>query len=172
MALPYVGGYQVPVNRPPFFTPILHPMTPFFIQSTPNDPLFSTFCIKFYIKVANFCALRAHFEKFNDFCCNFNKKNCKFCLEIAFLHTEWPPFLRVHIRKAPIFLVPTPNDPFFRRNLTPNAPYFRSPVGTCTSLSYLSAPPPPPGHEALHFAFFFFFFCSRLQGYSKSLTRN
>ena len=30
-ALPYVGGYQVPVSRPPFFTPTLHPMTPFFI---------------------------------------------------------------------------------------------------------------------------------------------
>ena len=29
-ALPYVGGYQMPVNRPPFFTSILHPMTPFF----------------------------------------------------------------------------------------------------------------------------------------------
>ena len=42
-AIPCVGGYQVPVNRPPFFTQILHPMTPFFIQSTPNDPLFSTF---------------------------------------------------------------------------------------------------------------------------------
>ena len=41
-ALPYVGEYQVPVNRPPFFKPTLHPMTPFFfIQSTPNDPLFS-----------------------------------------------------------------------------------------------------------------------------------
>ena len=42
-ALPYVGGYQVPVNRPPFLTPILHPMTPFFIRFTPNDPLFPTF---------------------------------------------------------------------------------------------------------------------------------
>ena len=29
-ALPYVGGYQVRVNRPPFFMPTLHPMTPFF----------------------------------------------------------------------------------------------------------------------------------------------
>ena len=31
--------------------------------------------------------------------------------------------------------------PFFQQNLTSNAPYFCSPVGTCTSLSYSSAPP-------------------------------
>ena len=30
-------------------------------------PPFFHFCIKFYMKIAIFCALRAHFEKFNDF---------------------------------------------------------------------------------------------------------
>ena len=29
-ALPYVGRYHLSVNRPPFLTQILHPMTPFF----------------------------------------------------------------------------------------------------------------------------------------------
>ena len=32
-ALPYVGGYQVLVNRLLYFTPTLHPMTPFFFYS-------------------------------------------------------------------------------------------------------------------------------------------
>ena len=40
-------------------------MTPLFIQSTPNDPLFFHYCIEFYIEILNFCALRGHFEKFN-----------------------------------------------------------------------------------------------------------
>ena len=40
-ALPYVDGYQVPVNRPPFFTPTLHPMTPIFLFSPhPMTPFF------------------------------------------------------------------------------------------------------------------------------------
>ena len=42
------------------------------------------------------------------------------------------------------FFEPTLNDwptPSFQRNLTTNAPYFRSSVDTCTSLSYSSAPP-------------------------------
>ena len=39
-ALPYVGGYQVPVIRPPFFMPILHPMTPFFFSPHPLTPFF------------------------------------------------------------------------------------------------------------------------------------
>ena len=50
-------------------------------------------------------------------------------------------FLGVHTKRDPPFsLVPTPNDPLVSINLTPNAPYFRSQVGTCTSLSYSSAP--------------------------------
>ena len=44
--------------------------------------------------------------------------------------------------RGPNFFDLTPNDPFFLRNPTPNAPCFRSPVGTYPSLSYSSAPPP------------------------------
>ena len=32
--------------------------------------------------------------------------------------------------------------PFFKQNLTPNAPFFHTPVGTCMSLSYSSVSPP------------------------------
>ena len=111
-ALPYVGGYQVPVNRLPFFTPILHPMIPIFIQSTPNDPLFFHFCLKFYIKIANFSALRAHLKKFNKFVAILTENlqilpwNCIFAHWMTPIfgsphqksphffgaHTEWPPF--------------------------------------------------------------------------------
>ena len=120
--------------------PILHPMTPFSYSVHTQWPPFSHFSIKFYIKIANFCALRAHFEKFNDFVAILTENLQILPWNSIFAH--WmTPFLGVHTKKAPICLVPTPNDPFFRRNLTtPNAPYFRSPVGTCTSLSYLSAP--------------------------------
>ena len=111
-ALPYVVGYQVPVNRPPFFTPILHPMTPFFYSVHTQWPPFFHFCIKFYIKIANFWARRAHFEKFNDFVAILKENlqilpwNCIFPHGMTPIlgsphqksprffgtHTEWPPF--------------------------------------------------------------------------------
>ena len=75
--------------------------------------------------------------------CKFlrNQTFCgKFWLQIAFLHTEWPHFGESAPKKTPIFWCPHRMTPFFRRNLTPNAPCFRSLVGTCTSLSYSSAP--------------------------------
>ena len=98
-------------QRPPFlFGP--HPMTPFF-----------HFCIKFYIKIANFCMLRAHFEKFNDFVAILTENlqilpcNCIF--------THWmTPILGVHTKKAPIFLVPTLNDPLFSTKSYTERPLF------------------------------------------------
>ena len=140
-ALPYVGGYQVPVNRTPFFTPILHPMTPFFIQFTPNEPLFPLLYQILHKKYANFCALRAHFEKFNDFVAILKGNSQILPWNCIFAHWMIPIFGSPHQKKAPFFWCPHRMTPFFWRNLTPNAPYFRSPVGTCTSLSYLSAPP-------------------------------
>ena len=51
-------------------------------------------------------------------------------------------FLGVHIKKDPTFFwSPHQITPFFQRNLTPNAPYFHSLVGTCMSLSYSSDTP-------------------------------
>ena len=41
-ALPYINGYQVPVNRFPYFMPTLHPLTPFSLVHTQWPP-FSTF---------------------------------------------------------------------------------------------------------------------------------
>ena len=134
-ALPYVGGYQVPVNRPPFFTPILHPMTPFFYSVHIQWPPFFQFCIKFYIKSANFCALCTHFEKSNDFVAILTE-NLQILPWNCILHAEWPPFLWVHTKKG----AHTKWPPFFLTKFYTECPYFRSPVGTCMSLSYSSAP--------------------------------
>ena len=123
----------------PFFLFSPHPMTPFF-----------HFCIKFYLKNANFCALCAHFEKFNDFCGNFYRKFANFALKLHFCTLNDPQFWE-SMKKPPFFWCPHRMRPFFRRNLTPNAPYFRSPVGTCTSLSYLSAPGFRPLLPCVHF---------------------
>ena len=140
-ALPYVGGYQVPVNRPPFLRRSYTQWPPFFYSVHTQWPPFFHFCIKFYIKIANFCALRAHFEKFNDFCGNFNRKFASFALKLHFCTLNEPHFWESTSEKPPFFGAHWHRmTPFFRRNFTPNAPYFRSPVGTCTSLSYLSAP--------------------------------
>ena len=117
--------YQVPVNRPPFLTPTLHPMTPLFYSVHTQWPPFSHFCIKFYIKIANFCALCPHFEKFNDFVAILTENlqilpwNCIFAHWMTPIfgsphqksphffgaHTEWPPFFdEILHRMPPIFV--------------------------------------------------------------------
>ena len=112
-ALPYVGGYQVPVNRPLFFTPILHPMTPFFYSVHTQWPPFFHFCIKFYIKSANLCALRAHFEKLNDFVAILKENlqilpwNCIFAHWMTPIfgspHQKSPHFFGAHTEWSPSF---------------------------------------------------------------------
>ena len=83
----------------------------------------------------------AHFEKFNDFVAILTEHLQILPWTCIFVHWMTPIFVRPQ-QKSPHFVgAHTEWPPFFRRNLTPNAPYFRSPVGTCTSLSYLSAPP-------------------------------
>ena len=122
----------------------------FYADPTPNDPLFYSvhtqwppffhFCIKFYIKIANFCALLAHFEKFNDFVAILKANSQILPWNCIFAHWMTPIFGSPHPKSPHFFGAHTEWPPFFWRNLTPNAPYFRSPVCICTSLSYLSAP--------------------------------
>ena len=59
-ALPYVGGYQVPVIRPPFYAD-LRPNDPFLFSPHPMA-LFFHFCSIFYIQIANFQMFCARFE--------------------------------------------------------------------------------------------------------------
>ena len=124
-ALPYVGGYQVPVNRPPFFTQILHPMTPFFYSVHTQWPPFFHFCIKFYPKIAFFCSLCAHFEKFNDFVAILIEILQILPYNCIFAHRMTPIFGESTPNKPPFFWCPHRMTPSFRRNLTPNAPYYR-----------------------------------------------
>ena len=97
---------------------------PFFIQSTPNDPFFP---LLYHILHEN-CKFFARFARILrnlTILCQFQQKICKFCLEIAFLHTEWPPFLMSPHQKSPhFFLVPKPNDPLFSTKSYTERPLF------------------------------------------------
>ena len=86
-------------------------MTLFFPQSTPSDPFIS---LSYQILLTNckFSRTSCAFWEIYRFCSFF----CKFWLKVEFLHTEWPPFLRVHIKKDLIFLESTSKTiPFFWR---------------------------------------------------------
>ena len=109
-------------------------MTP--LQSTPNGPIFFHFRIKFYIQIANVCS-------------NFNMKFASIGLKLHFCTLSDPIFGGPR-QKGSHFFEPTSNDPLLQQNLAPNATYFRSPVGTCTSLSYLSAPSPREFGQTKH----------------------
>ena len=133
---------------PPFF--LNRPYTqwpPFFIQSTPNDPLFS---LLYQILHKNCKFLRASraFWEILRFCGNLNRKCANSALKLHFCTLNDPHFWEPTPKKAPIFLVPTSNDPLiFDEILHRTPPIFVSGIGTGTSLSYLSAPgdsPPPP----------------------------
>ena len=122
----------------------------FYADPTPNDPLFYSvhtqwppffhFCMKFYMKIANFLRASAHFEKFNDFVAILTENLQILPWTCIFAHWITPIFGSPQQRSPHFFWCPHQMIPFFRRNLTPNAPNFRSPVGTCMPLSYLSAP--------------------------------
>ena len=141
---PICRGYQVPVNRPPFLRQSYNQWPPFFSVHT-QWPHFFHFCIKFYIKIANFCALREHFEKFNDFVAILTE-NLQILPWNCICTLNDPHFWESTPKKPPFFWCPHRMTPFIQRNLTLNAPYFRSLVGTYRSLSYLSAPPGIASH--------------------------
>ena len=122
-----------------FFTAILHPVIPFFSSVHTQRPyVFFTFVSNFYIQNANFSALRAHFEKFTNLAVILTY-NLQISTWNWSLYAQWFPLFGFHIKRDHIFEANTKWPPFFQKNLTPNASYFRSPVGTCTSLSYSSA---------------------------------
>ena len=88
------------------------------------------------------------FWEISQFCGNFNIILAEFGLKLHFCTLNDPHFWESTPEKTFFFffffLCPHRMTPFFRRNLTPNAPNFRSPIGTYTSLSYSSAPIRPP----------------------------
>ena len=135
------------------FTQILHPMTPLFSSVHTQWLPFFHFSIKFYIQIAKVSrALRAFWE-IHKFGGNFNIElanvgwKLNFFILNAFLMTLI--FESRHIKGKKIvffffffffFWSLHRMTPLFQRNLILNPLYFRSPVSTYASLSYLSAP--------------------------------
>ena len=128
------------LSKDPFYYANPTPNDPLFIQSTPNDPLFH-FCIKFYIKIANFCALRAHFEKFNNFEAILTENLQILPWNCIFAHWMTPIFGSPH-QKSPHFLVPTPNDPLFSTKSYTECPLF-SFSGRHLYVTFIFECPPP-----------------------------
>ena len=119
-------------------------MTPLFPQSS-KWPLFHFPTVSnFTHKLLIFTSF-AHILKFLrdiKLCGNFNIKFANFGSKLHFCTLNDPHFWESSSQNIPFFGVHF-GTPFFQRNLTLNAPFFPFPVGTCTSLSYSSAPPPP-----------------------------
>ena len=86
-ALPFVGGYQVPSIDSIFHADL-----------TPNTPFFH-----FRIKFNTNWKYLGKFWEIYKFCSNFNIKFANLGLKITFLHTKWPPFLGIHIKKVFFF---------------------------------------------------------------------
>ena len=112
------------------FTPILHPMTPPFPQSTPNDLLFPLLYQNFHKNDANFRALG--FWEIYQFWDNFNIKFANFGLKLNFCTLNDPHFWESTSKKIPLFGAHT-IDPLFSTKSYTECPYFRSPVGTFIS---------------------------------------
>ena len=101
--------YADPASNDPLFSISPHPMTNFF----------PTFVSNFTYKLQIFACFSRILRNL-AILWQFWYKTSKFWLEIAFLHTEWPPFLGVHTKKDPIlFWVSTLNDsPFSTKSYT------------------------------------------------------
>ena len=146
-ALPYVGQYNLPVNRPPCLCKFYIHGPCFSLQSTPNDPLFS----KFQHKISNFSCPSCAFLIYCQFCA----KNGKFSLKFDKIFTGMTPILgSSHKRKPNFFFGFHTYDPLFSTKSYTECPSrFRSPVGTYLSLSYSSAVLP---HQRF-FVYIYFF---------------
>ena len=77
---------------------------PFHADLTPNDPHFP---LSYQILHTNWKYLGAlyAFWEIYTFCDNFKIKFANFGLKIAVLHTKWPPFLGIHIKKIFFYLI-------------------------------------------------------------------
>ena len=116
-------------------------MTPFFHSVHTQWPPFFHFCIKFYIKIANFCALRVHFEKFNDFVAILIENLQILLWNCTFAHWMTPISGSPH-QKSPHFLVPTPNDPLFSTKSYTECPLFLF-SGRHLYVTFIFECPPP-----------------------------
>ena len=140
-ALPYVSGYQVPANRPPFSTLILHPITPFSSVHTQ----WLIFLLSYQILQAS-CA----FWDIYKFCGKFNIKNLQnFGLKLHFCKLNNPHIWESTSKKKKysISLVSTLNNPLFSTKSYTKCPLFS--FSSWHMYMYITFifeyPPPPPG---------------------------
>ena len=112
-ALPYVGGYQVPVNRPPFYTNLIPNDSPFFLNPHPVTPIF---LLTYQILHTNCKFLRTShaFWKLYKFCGNFNIKFSNFGLKMHFCPLNDPHFWESTSKKS-TFWSPHWMTPFFNK---------------------------------------------------------
>ena len=112
-ALPYVGGYWLPIISPLFYAELT------------QRPLFF-YIWRIWQKFVKSCAFCTYLDHFKRILSQFFIKICKLWLEIVFLHTWWPKFLGAHSIKDPLF-EPTPNErpPFFNERKHPTFAHVR-----------------------------------------------
>ena len=102
-ALPYVGGYQVPVIYPPFLRRSYTQWPPFFHSIHTQWLLFFFFFLHTNCKFL--CASHAFWE-IQQFCGNFNIKFANFWMKLHFCKLNDTHFLGESTpKKAPFFLV-------------------------------------------------------------------
>ena len=128
---------------------------PFHADLTPNDPLFP---LSYQILHTNWKYLGAlcAFWEIYTFCDNFKIKFANFGLKIAVLHTKWPPFLGIHIKKIFFYLkkkckkkkMLPQNDPFFSEILYRMPPTF---VLQSALIRHFHIWVPPPGKQSIIF---------------------
>ena len=115
----FLGGYQVPVNRPPFYTNLIPNDPPFFLNPDPMTPIFLLTYQSLHTN-CKFLHTSHTFWKIYKFCGYFNIKCSNFGLKMHFCPLNDPHFWESTSKKIPV-LEPTLDDPFFQQNLTLNA---------------------------------------------------
>ena len=106
-ALPCVGRYHLPVNRPLFD-----------VNLTPNDPVFThSPHSKFQTKISNFSRASSAFQKF----INFQLKMANFHSNLTQFTPNDPYFGKFKSKRSRprVLGIPHPKTPFFLRNPTP-----------------------------------------------------
>ena len=110
--LPYVGGYQVPVNRPPFLRWSHIQGPPFFLSPHPMTPFFPLSYQILHTNCKCSRALRAFWEIYK-LCRNFNINLLILARNCIFAHLMTPIFWSPHQKRSHFFWSPHGMTPFF-----------------------------------------------------------
>ena len=129
----------MPVNKPPLLCRSYIQWPLFFIQSTPNDPLFPLLYQILHTNCKFLCASHT-FEKFNNF-----EAILTWNLQILAWNCIFAHWMTTPKKTQIVFWVPTPNDPLFSTKSYTERPLFSfSGRHLYISLSQMIWVPPPP----------------------------